>query len=177
LRLLDNAIPVFLVFTDENDDLPVSIERGRLREPPKKWLTDPRAPQFQARLDEVSERLIALHARAIMLVNRHNRPTEFQYGASRATAFDSLGHFDVAGTLATLQAQSMQNSIQGQLLASGICGGTSCVQGRIGFACTLDTDCGLPVRAYDIQLARRKGRDVFFQNLRNELIDYGNCPP
>jgi hypothetical protein len=52
-----------------------------------------------------------------------------------------------------------------------------CTHGRVDFPCSTDADCGLPARAYDIQLARRKNREAFFQALRAEIIDFGTCPP
>src|SRR6185369_5892018 len=98
-----NAIPVFLLFTDEDDDLPVSIERGARREPPGgTWLTSSRRPQFQARIDEVATRLIGKKARLAMVVNRRNKPTEFQYGSSRATRLDGMNNLDQAMTLSAL---------------------------------------------------------------------------
>jgi hypothetical protein len=178
LTFRPNAIPVFLLFTDEDDDLPKTIEEGPRREPPgRDWLTNARTPIFQARLDEVAQRLIGLQARLVMLINRKNKPTEFQYGASRATVLDSQNHLDMPATLAYLTAHQMQRSLQGQLLSAGVCGGTTCTGGRLGFPCATDGDCSLPARAYEISLARRKGSNIFFEALRSELVDFGNCAP
>jgi hypothetical protein len=173
-----NAIPVVLLFTDEDDDLPVSIERGARREPPSRWLTSPRTPPFQQRLDEVAERLIALQARLVMLVNPRSKPTEHQYGSPRATVVDAEGRLDVTGTRAALAALRAERSLQGQLLAAGACETGTCAEGRIGYPCSADDDCGLPARAYTVTQARRRNSEAFFQALRQELVDLGrSCVP
>lgn len=173
-----NAIPVFLLFTDEDDDLPVSIERSARREPPGgKWLTSPRRPQFQMRLDEVASRLIAKKARLAMVINRRNKPTEFQYGSPRATRLDGMNHLDQAMTLAALTSMQMQDSLQGQLLSAGTCTAGTCTAGREGFSCTVDEECGLPARAYEIKEARRTNLGAFFAALRADLIAMGSCAP
>jgi hypothetical protein len=173
-----NAIPVFLLFSDEDDDLPVSIERRARREPPGgKWLTSPRTAQFQARLDAVAQRLIAKQARLVMVVNRKNRPTEFQYGSVQATRLETSGQLDVPATLAALTSMQMQNSLQGQLLATGTCTAGTCSSGRVGFVCNVDGDCGLPSRTYEIREARGVNLSTFFANLRADLIAMGSCAP
>jgi hypothetical protein len=179
IPLRPGAVPVFIVFTDEDDDLPVTIERGAHREPPgAKWLTSPRQPQFQTRLDEVADRLINVHGRLLLVVNPHNRPTEFQYGASRLTALDPLGKLDLSATLNGLSAAGMQESLQGQLLTAGRCTAGHCSEGSLGYACTADTDCGLYSRAYEIKAARRKKtREAFYNSLMSELIDLSHCQP
>jgi len=179
LEFRPNAIPVFLLFTDEDDDLPISIERGGKREPPgRTWLTSPRRAQFQARLDAVAQRLIGVGARLAMVMNRRNKPAEFQYGSPRATQVDMGGQLDVPATLAALTGMQMQQSLQGQLLATGTCGGDfTCSAGRIGFACTTNGECGLPARAYEIKDARGKNLASFFTSLRADLIAMGSCAP
>ena len=164
-----NAIPVFLLFSDEDDDLPVTIERGARREPPAgTWLTSPRRAQFQARLDEVAARLIAKEARLAMVVNRRNRPTEFQYGSPRMTQLDGMNNLDVPATLTALTNAQMQGSLQGQLLATGTCTTGACSAGRVGFPCTVDGDCGLPARTYEIREARGANLATFFSALRDD---------
>ena len=179
LQFRPNAIPVFLVFTDEDDDLPISIERGRRREPPgRTWLTSPRRAQFQARLDAVAQRLIGVGARLAMVMNRRNKPAEFQYGSPRMTHLDVSGQLDVPATLAALTGMQMQQSLQGQLLATGSCGvDYACTAGRVGFPCTTDGECGLPARAYEIKDARGQNLASFFASLRADLISMGSCAP
>jgi hypothetical protein len=173
-----NAIPVILLFTDEDDDLPVTVERGSKREPPgRKWLTSPRSPQFQARLDQTAQALIARQTRLVMLMNRRNKPAEFQYGSPRATLLNAQNNLDIPATLALLTSMQMHRSLQGQLLASGICSAGTCTQGRVGNACAVNEDCGLPSRAYDIRLGRKRSRDAFFQALRDEIVTSGDCEP
>jgi hypothetical protein len=178
LQLRPRAVPIFVVFTDEDDDLPVLIERGRRREPPSKWLTDARAPQFQARLDAVAERLVAASARGIFLMKPRNRPSEFQYGAPRLGLVDDQGRFDGPQTLLALAAEQLDHSLQGSLLAAGRCEAGRCAEGSVGYTCSSDSDCGLYARAYDIKSARRKKtRDAFYAALLDELIELANCQP
>jgi hypothetical protein len=156
----------------------VIIERGRRREPPPRWLTDARAPQFQARLDTVAERLIDVAARAVFLMKPRTKPSEFQYGDPRLTQLDGLGDFDVPQTLLALSAEHMQNSLQGQLLGAGRCDLGRCVEGSIGYTCTGDEDCGLYARSHDIKAARRRStREEFYAALLADLFDLAHCQP
>lgn len=178
LQLRPGAIPIVLLFTDEDDDLPVSIERRRRREPPPRWLTDERTPQFQARLDAVADRLIESGARMIFVMKPQNRPSEFQYGSPRLTRLDNEGRFDGPQTLLSLATEQMENSLQGQLLSSGRCVAGHCVEGSIDYMCSVDADCGLYARAHDIKAARRrKTRDEFYAHLLDDLLDLAVCQP
>jgi hypothetical protein len=178
LQLRPRAIPIFIVVTDEDDDLPLSIESGRRREPPSKWLTDARAPQFQARIDAVAERLVAAGARGVFLLKPRNRPSEFQYGAPRLGLVDGQGRFDGPQTLTALRAEQLDRSLQGSLLAAGRCDAGYCAEGSVGYTCSSDSDCGLYARAYDIKSARRKKtRDVFYAALLDELMELARCQP
>jgi cysteine-rich repeat protein len=178
LQLRPNAIPIFLLITDEDDDLPVFMERGRRREPPPKWLTDARTPQFQTRIDAVAQRLRDSAARAVFLMKPRNRPSEFQYGAPRLAQFDGQGRFDGPQTLLALAAEQMQTSLQGQLLGAGRCDLGRCVEGSIGYTCTGDEDCGLYARAHDVKTARRRStREEFYAALLFDLLDLAHCQP
>jgi hypothetical protein len=125
----------------------------------------------------VAQRLIAKEARLALVVNRRNKPTEFQYGSPRATRTDVGGQLDVPATYAALAAMQMQDSLQGQLLATGTCSLGTCSAGRVGFACTTDGDCGLPARAYEIRDARGVNLQTFFENLQADLVAMGSCAP
>jgi hypothetical protein len=178
LHLRPNAIPVFLLFSDEDDDLPISMERRARREPPgANWVRSARTSIFQGRIDEVADRLIGIGARLVMLVNPRDKPVEHQYGSPRSTVIDSEGRLDVAATRAALASRGLERSLQGQLLASGLCETGACARGKVGALCQSDDDCALPARAYPILQARDRNRDAFFQMLRQELVDYGNCAP
>jgi len=179
LTFRQNAIPLLILFTDEDDDLPVTIVANRLREPPARtWLTDPRAVQFQARLDAVAQRLIDAQARLFLVINPRNKPSESQYGAPRHSQLDSMGRFDIAATLSALSGQSMQRSLEGQLLASGSCGSGTCDTGLVGYPCSNDAECSLFARPYDIRLGRRRStRASFYVELINQIISQGQCPP
>jgi hypothetical protein len=71
----------------------------------------------------------------------------------------------------------MEQSLQGQLLASGTCGAGTCIDGRAGFSCGTDGDCGLPARTYDIRESRNTNLSAFFTALRADLIAMGSCAP
>jgi hypothetical protein len=173
------AVQVLVLFTDEDDDLPVSIESGRLREPPRrKWLTSERTPLFQGRLDAVAQRIIDAGARAILVIRPKRRPSEFQYGAARMTRRNAQGRFDQAATLAALSAEQLDRSLQGQLLAGGRCDAGRCAEGARGYVCATDSDCGLYARVADIREARRrKTRDQFYRDLLDELVELARCQP
>jgi uncharacterized protein YdbL (DUF1318 family) len=173
------AVQVLVLFTDEDDDLPVDIERGRLREPPRRdWLTSPRTALFQSRLDAVAQRIIDAGARAILVIRPKRRPSEFQYGAARMTRRNAQGRFDQAATLAALSAEQLDRSLQGQLLAGGRCDAGRCAEGARGYVCATDSDCGLYARVADIREARRrKTRDQFYRDLLDELVELARCQP
>jgi hypothetical protein len=112
-----------------------------------------------------------------MVVNRRNKPVEFQYGSSRATRLDGMNNLDQAMTLSALISMQMQNSLQGQLLSAGVCTAGTCTTGREGFSCSSNADCGLPARSYEIRDARKANLAAFFTALRADLISMGSCAP
>jgi len=88
------------------------------------------------------------------------RPAGDQYGWPDATVYTPNGHFDPAATLAVLQSQQRVNSLQGQLLASGVCDVGMCAQGRTGAACMTDSDCALESQAFVISAVDQAANEI-----------------
>lgn len=151
LSFRPDATPCFIVYTDEDDDYPSrqSPPDGDY-EPPQNWESTTRTAAFQAVLDEIAGRLANAGAFTLLFMNPGDQPSEFQIGSARATRLDSLGRVDIAKTIAGLTARGFERSLQGQLLASGVCTAGTCTAGRIGRACQVNLDCGLPAHAIDL---------------------------
>ncbi len=178
LALRPGAAHLFILFSDENDDLPVSIQRGVLREPPQRWLTSPRTPIFQARLDATAQSLISAQVMVDFVINPKFQPSAFQYGSPAATVLDLAGHLDAAATLSALAAAQQQRSLQGQLLASGSCVASTCATGLAALTCTTDADCALRSRTFDLRGARRRSQaPVLFQSVVDDLRNAVACRP
>jgi uncharacterized repeat protein (TIGR01451 family) len=178
LEFRANAVPVAILFTDEDDDLPWSVEPKRRREPPGKWVGSPRAPQFQERLDALAQRLGTAGVRLIAVMRRTDRPAEYQYGSPRMTQLGADGRFDLTATWSALAAAEMQDSLQGQLLAGGLCEDGRCAAGSLGYPCITDVDCALYSRIYDIKEGRRRRtRERFYSDLVDELTAVAGCVP
>jgi hypothetical protein len=174
LALRAGASRIFVLFTDENDDLPVSIERGRLREPPKRWLKSPRRGQFQARLDATAQRLIDNHVELELVVNPRWPAVRFQYGG--VNRLDAGGHLDAAATYAELTALHEAESLQGQLLASGRCSSGVCTQGKEGQSCMVDFDCALLARTFNVRFAKTRDPGFLFAPLFDDILHVA-CKP
>jgi hypothetical protein len=182
LTFREDAFRNVFVYTDEDDDAPASLGRGRVnREPPMrgprsrgrfltKWLA------FQGRTDQTAQALIANHAMLYMVVNPPDRPTRSQYGNPAATRLLPGGGLDLAGTLAVLEGRGQEQSLQGQLLSSGDCAGNGlCTAGRVGSPCVVDIDCSLPARAYRIPRNNAEA-DALFPGLIADIVGEQVCP-
>ncbi|MFQ5665418.1 MAG: hypothetical protein ACE5I7_03215 [Candidatus Binatia bacterium] len=177
LKFRPNAERVVLLYTDEDDDLPASLSLRSKEEPPAKWLRSSKAAAFQARIDRTARRLIDNRVLLFMLVNPNDAPTELQYGTPTAVQRDRNGRLDVQATLAELAKRRQRQSLQGQLLAAGLCTSGVCSAGRVGLACTLDTDCALTADAFDIRKTRAGAcrRGDLWNSVVAELIANANC--
>ncbi len=171
LSFRPDAQKVFILYTDENDDLPMSIANDTPdREPPPNWISVPSlAAPFQVRLDEAAQRLIDNQVILNLIVNALTAPTNFQYGSSDASQYRPDGTLDVAATLDALRAKRMDRSIQGQLLGAGRCDSGVCTAGRVGRSCSADIECGLIARVFPEQIVTGAARNDFFRGLVAEI--------
>lgn len=185
--MLDNlsfrpgAMKVVVLVTDEDDDLPVSLQtRASGREPPTNWLRGARRTIFQNRIDAVSQRLVEENVRLLLVVRSREFPSDFQYGTPSLQVFDSCNRVVRAASFDKMRTKQREQSLQGRLLSSGGCTAGSCTQGSVGRSCDTDLDCGLYVRSFEIQdvlrgLNRNKGtadEDLVREMLQLPLCDY-----
>jgi uncharacterized repeat protein (TIGR01451 family) len=177
MALRPGVAHMFVMFSNENDDLPISIVRDRHREPPGRWLTSSLQPTFQARLDSTAQGLIDAQVMVDFVVNPRRAPSSFQYGSPWYTVVDPSGRPDLEATLAALTGAQREQSLQGQLLGAGVCSGGSCTRGRVGKMCTADIDCGLWARAFDIRGVRILHAPLFFQSIVGDVIAAVGCGP
>jgi hypothetical protein len=122
LQFRPDAIRNLILITDEDDDRPVSVmqSQGGGREPPIRWPPDPTGndADFQDRIDQAADLLIANQVLLNMVINPQQAPSKFQYGDPAATVLDGDGRLNVLDTLAALGPNLL--GLQGQLLSAGI---------------------------------------------------------
>jgi hypothetical protein len=110
-----------------------------------------------------------------MVVSRRDRPTIYQYGDPKVTRLNDRGSLHTAKTLAGLEAEGAQGSLQGQLLAAGQCSGNqTCTAGRLGSPCEESRDCAITARAYQIP-RNQKQADALFPGLIADILAAQIC--
>jgi hypothetical protein len=137
LECRPEALCNIVLYTDEDDDSPVSAAEKR-REPPfggtrcygrrceARWLP------FQQRIDNTAASLIAGQVQLNLVMRRGDRPSTSAYGDPVCTRLDADGNLDPGPTLDCLRTHP--NVV-------GVCTDGSCSAGRIGSACTVDEHC------------------------------------
>jgi hypothetical protein len=181
LTFRPNAIPNIVLYINEDDDAALASGEMNL-EPPSPGPAcvglpcQARWTAAQGRVNQIVGRLLSQRVRMNMVMQPTDRPSTYQFGDPNCTVLLPGGKLDLAATLSCLIARGEQQSIQGQLLASGECSAGMCTGGDVGRACSANIDCSILARAYKIPRSERQANE-FFPGFLNDKIQEQSCGP